>query len=140
MLLAIGAVMGFISVGFGAYAEHALRPDVSEEVFRNLMTAVRYNQVHAVAVTALGAALLARPHGLPALFAFAGGGLALGTALFSGGIYLSALLDAEALTYLAPFGGVTLMASWAALAIAGAQAGLGRRRASEPAAVKTGAE
>ena len=59
MILCLGALLGFISVAFGAYAEHALRETITEEHFRFLMTAVRYNQVHAVAVIALGLVELA---------------------------------------------------------------------------------
>lgn len=50
--------MGFISVAFGAYAEHGLREAVTDEHFRFLMAAVRYNQVHAVVIAAIGLALL----------------------------------------------------------------------------------
>ena len=54
MILLVGGVLGFISVVFGAYAEHGLKESISEEHFRFLMTAIRYNQVHAVVVTAIG--------------------------------------------------------------------------------------
>ena len=58
MILIWGAILGFISVVFGAYTEHVLRDIVSEEQFRYLMTAIRYNQVHAVAIIAIGFALV----------------------------------------------------------------------------------
>ena len=39
MILLAGAVLGFISVAFGAYSEHALRENVKPEItFRVLMT------------------------------------------------------------------------------------------------------
>ncbi len=119
MLLAVAGVIGFISVAFGAYAEHGLRPVVTEEVFRFLMTAIRYNQVHALAAAIVGVALLA-PIRAPRLgLAAAGWGFVVGTAFFSGGIYLSALFDVSEFTYLAPIGGVTLMLAWATLAVTG---------------------
>ena len=54
MILILGALLGLISVAFGAYAEHGLREVVSDENFRFLMTAVRYNQVHAAVIITLG--------------------------------------------------------------------------------------
>ena len=42
MILILGALLGLVSVAFGAYAEHGLREVVSDENFRFLMTAVRY--------------------------------------------------------------------------------------------------
>ena len=42
----IKTLLGFISVAFGAYAEHGLSKIVTDENFRFLMTAVRYNQVN----------------------------------------------------------------------------------------------
>lgn len=120
MLLVVAGLMGFISVAFGAYAEHAMRPVVTEEVFRFLMTAIRYNQVHAVALLGVALALRVGVEGRAARWLTLGGwGFALGVALFSGGIYLSALLDQPDLTILAPFGGVTLMLSWIAMGAAG---------------------
>jgi uncharacterized membrane protein YgdD (TMEM256/DUF423 family) len=120
MILALGALLGFISVAFGAYAEHGLRAQVSEEIFRFVMTAIRYNQLHALVITAIGLA------GLNAGFFeahrwlfFAALGFILGTALFSFSIYLSAILQKPELTRITPIGGMTLMASWLMLAWAG---------------------
>ncbi len=126
MLLVVGGVMGFVSVAFGAYVEHAMREAVEPEVFRNLMTAIRYNQIHAVATLAVGLTLLRGVEGRAGrLLGLAGWGFVAGALLFSGGIYLSALFNAPELTYAAPFGGVTLMLAW----LAAAAAGLAARRA-----------
>ncbi|MGI9363700.1 MAG: DUF423 domain-containing protein [Rhizobiaceae bacterium] len=113
MILILGAFLGFFSVAFGAFAEHALRETVTEEHFRYLMTAVRYNQVHAVMTAGVGLALLN------------GGRLAdhrtlwwsallfiVGTMLFSFSIYLSVSFDVPALVYLTPVGGITIMTAW----------------------------
>ena len=58
VILIFGALLGFISVAFGAYAEHSLSKIVTDKNFLFLMTAVRYNQVHAVVTVAIGLALL----------------------------------------------------------------------------------
>ena len=54
MILVMGSLLGFFSVAFGAFSEHVLRLGVSEEQFRFLGTALRYNQVNAVVVVAIG--------------------------------------------------------------------------------------
>lgn len=128
MLLAVTAFLGFFSVAFGAYSEHGLRLHVSEEMFRFLMTAVRYNQVHAVAGLGVALALLARIDAPRALLTAAGWGFVLGTALFSGGIYLAAVLDDRAFTALAPIGGTTLMLSWLGVVACGAVSARNQRR------------
>lgn len=120
MILVLGAFLGFFSVAFGAYAEHGLRPVITEEQFRYLMTAIRYNQVNAGVTTAIGLTLLSGvgPAKPPAL-QWSGLLFILGTMLFSFSIYLSVVLDIRELTYLTPVGGVTLMAAWTALGLAG---------------------
>lgn len=123
MILMIGAALGLISVGFGAYSEHALRPIVTEESFRFLMTAVRYNQVHAVVIVAIGLSLL-NTGALSQLETFKWSAIAfiLGTVLFSFSIYLSVYLNIPSITYLTPVGGITLMIAWFLLLFSGYRA------------------
>jgi len=123
MMLFIGALLGFIAVAFGAYAEHGLRPEVSAEAFRSVMTAIRYNQVHAVAVVALGLFLARSPASgttaAPAALSLAAWLLAAGTVLFSFAIYLAVLWNMPSLTAITPLGGILLMTGWLALAWGG---------------------
>lgn len=119
MLLSVAALIGGLAVAMGAYADHGLRGTASEDQLRSVMTAVRYAQIHAVAAAAIGLALLAGAPRPRAAFLVAGWGFALGICLFSGGILSAVLLDRPGLTSLAPVGGVTLMLSWLALAVAG---------------------
>ena len=119
MLLTIAAVLGFASVAIGAYSEHGLRPKVSAEVFRFLMTAVRYNQVHAVVAAAIGLTAVSASAPFSVVAVIAGWGFVLGILLFSGSIYASAILNQPQLTRVAPVGGMVLMAAWLALAWAG---------------------
>ena len=103
MILILGALLGFISVAFGAYAEHGLREAVTEEHFRFLMTAIRYNQVHAVVIAVIGLALLngGKLSNLPAL-KWSGLLFIIGTVLFSFSIYLSVSLDIPSLVNTTP--------------------------------------
>ena len=120
MILIVGAVFGFISVAFGAFAEHQLRESVSEESFRFLMTAIRYNQVNAVLISAIGIALLSSDRlGNMPLLKWSGLIFIIGTALFSFSIYLSVSLKIPDLVYITPIGGVTIMAAWLLLIAAG---------------------
>jgi uncharacterized membrane protein YgdD (TMEM256/DUF423 family) len=120
MILMWGALFGFISVAFGAYAEHGLREAVSDEPFRFLMTAVRYNQVHAVVIAAIGLVLMngGKLAPIPAL-RWSGVLFIVGTLLFSFSIYLSVSLDIPALVSVTPIGGTIIMAAWLLLFVAG---------------------
>jgi uncharacterized membrane protein YgdD (TMEM256/DUF423 family) len=120
MILLFGGVLGFISVAFGAYAEHGLKESISEEHFRFLMTAIRYNQVHAVVVTAIGLGIASGALPLQSLLIRWSGILfVLGTALFSFSIYLSVVLALPQLVNLTPIGGTIIMLAWMLIAISG---------------------
>ena len=94
MILILGALLGFVSVAFGAYAEHGLREVVSDENFRFLMTAVRYNQVHAAVIITLGFVLLQKGKlGTAPTLRWSGILFVIGTMLFSFSIYLSVSFD-----------------------------------------------
>ena len=116
MILIVGALLGFFSVAFGAYSEHGLRPKVSEEEFRMLMTAIRYNQVHALIISVLGLITLPSSFLNNHLFRWSGFLFIVGTILFSFSIYTSVGLQIPSLLYLTPVGGITLMVSWLSLA------------------------
>lgn len=111
-ILVSGAILGFISVSFGAYSEHGLKPIVSEEDFRFLMTAIRYNQVNSVIISAIGLFILVADKNKIKLFKLSGQIFVIGTLLFSFSIYLSILLKMPNLQYLTPIGGMTLLGAW----------------------------
>ncbi|MFW5816524.1 MAG: DUF423 domain-containing protein [Wenzhouxiangella sp.] len=117
-VLLLGALLGLLSVIIGASAEHLIQQRVDDEVWRWVMTAVRYHQVGAVVVTALGVGLAAGARPARRL-TLAAGFLVAGTALFSFSIYAAALTGIDELTYVTPLGGVTLMFGWLLLAWAG---------------------
>lgn len=120
MMLVAGALLGLISVVFGAWVAHAAQAAFSSETLQSVQTAMHYHQIHAVVVTVIGLLRLRPdPAPYPASLAWAGWGFVAGTVLFSFSIYLSALTGNPALNAAAPFGGTLLMASWAALAWTG---------------------
>ncbi|MEE4295922.1 MAG: DUF423 domain-containing protein [Wenzhouxiangella sp.] len=117
-VLIVGALLGLLSVAIGASAEHLIRQNVEPEIWRWVMTAVRYHQIGAVVVTAVGLALAAGV-GSAHRFILSAGFLIAGTVLFSFSIYAAALTGIEKLTYLTPLGGVSLMFGWLLLIWAG---------------------
>jgi uncharacterized membrane protein YgdD (TMEM256/DUF423 family) len=120
MILAIGAIFGFISVAFGAYAEHGLKGNLSPEHFEMLMTALRYNQTYAVVISTIGLIILSGGKlGDSIILKISGYIFILGTLLFSFGIYISILFDIPQILRLAPIGGTTIMLGWITLAAVG---------------------
>ena len=119
MILLAGAFLGFFSVAFGAYSEHGLRPKVSDEEFRMLMTAIRYNQINSLMISVLGLFTLLKS-GFSNIYLFKRSGLLfiVGTILFSFSIYFSVSFQIPTLLYLTPVGGIILMLSWLSLAYA----------------------
>ena len=123
-VLIAGALLGLLSVVVGASSEHVLQARVDDEVFRWVMTAIRYHQIGALIVAALGLALIVlQGHRAQRLLVVSGWLFVVGTALFSFSIYLAALTGVQAFTYLTPIGGVTLMLAWMVLVAAGFRSG-----------------
>ena len=119
MVLFIGSLLGLFSVGFGAFSEHVLRMEVTGEQFRFLGTALRYNQVNAVAVVAIGLALHSSARVDAHALRWSGHLFIAATILFSFSIYASVTTGLEAILYATPIGGIVNMAAWAMLAKTG---------------------
>lgn len=120
MLLMLGALLGLISVVFGAIADHLIKQHVSQEYFSFLATAIRYNQIHAVVIVAIGLVLsnsAAQQFHRP--LKWSGVLFVLGTILFCFSIYCAVSFDIPVLLHITPLGGVLLILAWAVLAIAG---------------------
>lgn len=120
MILAIGSLLGFIAVAFGAYVEHGMRSQISAEIFDKIMVGIRYNQIHAVVIICIGLFLISNTTNKTHKYVNISGWLfIMGTSIFCFSIYLARGFSLEHLVNLAPFGGVTLMIAWLSLAFAG---------------------
>lgn len=108
--LAIGAVLGFVAVAFGAFGAHALKARLSGEMLAIWKTANEYHFYHALALLLVG--VLARHSSMPGLNTAAGCFLA-GTLVFSGSLYLLALTGTRWLGAITPIGGLLFLAGWA---------------------------
>ena len=115
MILLFGALLGLISVLFGAFAEHGLKGSITDEQFRLLTIALRYNQVHAV----MGALIGLSSFKSKKMIRWSGCLFIIGTVLFSFSIYLAVWLDIPRLLQITPIGGVLMMAAWLFLLLFG---------------------
>jgi uncharacterized membrane protein YgdD (TMEM256/DUF423 family) len=111
----VGALMGFVGVGLGAFGAHALRGRLSPEMLAIFETAVRYQMYHAIALLAV-AAMMSRIDGRSVVIA--GWSFIAGILIFSGSLYALALTGVTMLGAITPLGGLALLAGWVALAIA----------------------
>jgi uncharacterized membrane protein YgdD (TMEM256/DUF423 family) len=120
-LFVASGVAGCLAVALGAFGAHALRglfeslPD-GEARQKIWETAAHYHLIHAVAVAT--AAYLAGKPSAQALGSAAGYCFLGGILLFSGSLYAMALTGVRALGAITPFGGLSFIAGWAAMAIA----------------------
>ncbi|PZV08003.1 MAG: DUF423 domain-containing protein, partial [Leptolyngbya sp.] len=106
--IAIAAVLGGTAVAAGAFATHALKPQLSDRLLAVFETAARYQMYHALALLLVA---LVRHQGLgnPGLLTVSGWALIVGTAIFSGSLYALALTGQSMLGAVAPIGGAALM-------------------------------
>jgi uncharacterized membrane protein YgdD (TMEM256/DUF423 family) len=116
--LRVGAVLGAIGVAAGAFGAHGLRDHVAPDLLAVFETGARYQMYHALALLAVGLLAVRQvPHPSRAITA-AGALFTFGVVVFSGSLYLLALTGTRWLGAITPFGGVSLIAGWIALAVA----------------------
>ncbi|SDE28762.1 DUF423 domain-containing protein [Rhodospira trueperi] len=115
-----GAVMGLLSVALGAFGAHGLEARGDPRAVELVRTAAHYQGVHALALVLSGVLSgLAGAGSAGSVWADRAGWLfAAGIVLFCGALYGIALADWP-LGPVAPFGGVSFMAGWGLLAVAG---------------------
>jgi uncharacterized membrane protein YgdD (TMEM256/DUF423 family) len=119
--IVIAGVTGALGVATGAFGAHGmpswleksgLAPDEVARRMETLEIGVRYQMYHALAL--LGVGLLAQRGGGRGLL-FAGAAFLLGTALFSGLLYVLAVTGIKTVGVIVPVGGVLLIAGWVCL-------------------------
>jgi uncharacterized membrane protein YgdD (TMEM256/DUF423 family) len=146
--ICIGALVGFLSVGAGAFGAHAMKDTRLEKAFyfgaddepesvalgeyrRRIdifEVAVRYQMFHALALVLTG--LVGWAHREPSISASAAGVcFTFGVVFFCAPLYgMVFLMGFEWLGAIVPIGGVAMLVGWFALALAG----LGLVRDEEP--------
>lgn len=111
----IGALMGFLGVGLGAFGAHGLKARISPDMLAVFETGVRYQMYHALALLVVGL-LMPRLEGRAVVVA--GWSFTAGILIFSGSLYALALTGVTTLGAITPIGGVAFLAGWVALALA----------------------
>jgi uncharacterized membrane protein YgdD (TMEM256/DUF423 family) len=105
----VAGVTGAVGVLLGAFGAHGLRSMVTDPHLLEVWeTGARYHLIHAVALCAVAA------H--PRAPRTAGIAFLIGIVLFSGSLYLMTLTGQRWLGAVTPFGGISFVAGWLALA------------------------
>ena len=112
--LCLGALSCFLGLFAGALGSHALK-DLITRMYgtANFSTATDYMFYHGLAL--IFVALLADRYPRPA-FKYVGWLFVAGSILFQGNLFMISLTGASPLSFLAPVGGICLMAAWLLLA------------------------
>jgi uncharacterized membrane protein YgdD (TMEM256/DUF423 family) len=113
--LFFGALSALIGVGMGAFGAHGLKNMISPEMLAVYQTGVNYQMWHALGL--IGIALIRRNDSESKLLNWAGWLMLIGIMLFSGSLYLLAIMDVKQLGMITPFGGVCFLLAWLLLAV-----------------------
>jgi uncharacterized membrane protein YgdD (TMEM256/DUF423 family) len=119
-----GAALGLSSVLIGAFASHGLKHLLSVKSLGWMTTAASYQMYHALAILAVG--VLMMKVGKNSLLLTSGYSFSLGVLLFSGSLYVLALIEMGVIpslikgyvVFMIPAGGVALIIGWLSLFLA----------------------
>ncbi|HTG48977.1 MAG TPA: DUF423 domain-containing protein [Gemmatimonadales bacterium] len=112
LFFALGSASALVAVAAGAFGAHGLRARLSPDLLAVFETAARYQMYHALALLAVGWAVIRWPGPWPVR---AGWLFAVGTLLFSGSLYALALSGMRWLGAVTPLGGLAFLAGWTCL-------------------------
>jgi len=110
VFLLLGALSALIGVGMGAFGAHGLKAVISSEMLVVYQTGVTYQMYHALGL--IGVALIHQQARDSKLLHWAGWLMFAGIVLFSGSLYLLALLNLKWLGMVTPIGGVCFLTAW----------------------------
>jgi uncharacterized membrane protein YgdD (TMEM256/DUF423 family) len=115
LFFVIGAISAFIGVAAGAFGAHSLRGRLDSDLLAIFEVSVRYQLYHALALLAVAWAQTRWPG---TLVTASGWLFVIGTALFSGSLYLLSLTGIRWLGAITPLGGLAFLGGWLCLALA----------------------
>ena len=115
VFLFLGALSALIGVGMGAFGAHGLKATLSPEILAVYQTGVSYQMWHALGL--IGIALMRLQVPESKLLSWAGSLMFIGILLFSGSLYLLAILNLTWLGMITPIGGVSFLIAWLLIAI-----------------------
>lgn len=112
-LVPAAALLGFLSVAFGAFGAHALEGRLTAEGMAWWQTATLYGLTHA------GAALAAGLSGRGGKIAVGGGLMLAGAVIFAGTLFAMALGAPRWFGAITPLGGIGMLAGWVMIGLGG---------------------
>ncbi len=115
VFLLLAAVAGLTGVAMGAFGAHALKSILSPAMLAVYKTAVDYQMWHALALGLVAVFRQQRPES--GLLKWAGWLIFAGIVLFSGSLYLLAILNSKWLGMITPLGGISFLAAWVCIAL-----------------------
>lgn len=115
-IIGTAAILGFISIIFGAFGAHALKEVLTPEQLVSFETGVRYQMYHALFLLFVGVAGFISEKQKKIIFLLT----IIGVLLFSGSIYLLATQSVSGINFkflgpITPIGGLLLILSWGLL-------------------------
>ena len=116
-VLSAGAGFALLAVVLGAFAAHGLKAVLDAQQLALFETASRYQMYHALALLVVGG-MLTNPQFSRLLLKLAALAFILGIILFSGSLYLLALVGVSWLGTITPLGGIVLLSGWLVMMIA----------------------
>ena len=111
--ITIASLFAALAILFGAFGSHALKERLSAQSLEVYDIATRYLMFHALGIfliALLGFQLPKKSIEIPVTM------MIVGTSIFSGSLYLIAILDFKKLGMVTPIGGLLLIVSWLLLA------------------------
>ena len=109
----IASLFAALAILFGAFGSHALKERLSAQSLEVYDIATRYLMFHALGIfliALLGFQLPKESLEIPVIM------MIVGTSIFSGSLYLIAMLDFKKLGMVTPIGGLLLIVGWLLLA------------------------
>ncbi len=117
-ILITAAILGLLSVVFGAFGAHGLKALISQESLQSFETGVRYQMYHALLLLFVGVASFISIKSKTIIYYL----ILAGILFFSGSIYGLATneltsFDFKTIALITPLGGLLLIVSWVILLI-----------------------
>ena len=111
--ITLASLFAALAISFGAFGSHALKERLSAQSLEVYDIATRYLMFHALGIfliALLGFQLPKESLEIPVTI------MIVGTSIFSGSLYLIAMLNFKKLGMVTPIGGLLLIVSWLLLA------------------------
>ena len=116
-VLSAGAGFALLAVVLGAFAAHGLKATLDTQQLALFETASRYQMYHALALLVVGV-MLTNPQFSQSLLKLAALAFILGIILFSGSLYLLALIGISWFGAITPLGGIAFLSGWSIMMVA----------------------